>query len=60
MNKIIEAFKDFEDLPTKEGTNFVKEVQKIDEEYSSNFAEGFYFGYKSRECEEEIRSRGEE
>ena len=41
-NKIIEAFRNYRDSPTKEGTSFIEEVQ---------FAEGFYYGHKSRDAE---------
>ena len=52
-NKIIEAFRNYRDSPTKEGTSFIEEVQ---------FAEGFYYGHKSRdeeieELKEELRIR---
>ena len=50
-DKIREEFRNLDDIPTQEGVDFVKEMQKLDPEYSYNFTEGFYYGYKARDEE---------
>ena len=53
MDKIREEFIKLSHLPSEEGESFAEEMQIIDPDYSFNYAEGFYYGYTSRD--EEIK-----